>query len=132
MWKPRPTPAWKLPTTEAADPYASLIVTVARNRASDMDSFDGYSFHAKKSMEPKYDSLLPEFCFANNAEFPVKQNPIHRLTEPNFRRARSCDNILDSKSNDFFHGIKNQPKKQVIGFHFGRAFETIVDKEGFK
>ena len=95
-----------------------------------MTFLDDYSIYARESMEFKCESLLPDFSYSSDYQLSARRVGFPQpLKQHNFRRARSCDNILDEEKRDFDEEREQFRKEEVVGFHFGRAFESTIDKE---
>ena len=89
-----------------------------------MHSLDDYSIHARKSTAYKCESLLQEFSYSSECQLSGRiSGPIQH----NFRRARSCDNLLDEEWNQTSN--ENQNEDKACGFHYGRYSRSSFEKE---
>ena len=89
-----------------------------------MNSLDDYSIHARKSMAYKCESLLQEFSYSSECQLSGRLSvPIQH----NFRRARSCDNLLDDEWDQTSNETQREDK--TWGFHYGQHVRSSMDKE---
>ena len=96
-----------------------------------------HDYIGKSSFMPEYKNelVLPDLSYSSDFQFYSKKVALPQsLMQQNFRRARSCDNILDDTNSG--SKVENQSgrSEEVIGFHFGRPFHlnnSSIDKEGY-
>ena len=80
------------------------------------------------------ESWIPDLCYSSDFEVCNREVALPKsLVQQNFRRARSCENLLDDNIMDLKEEVTNE-QREVIGFHFGRPFRPNISttlKEGY-
>merc|ERR1719245_1419891 len=88
-----------------------------------MAALDDYSILARKY---QYQSLHHEFSYSSECKLSDNR-AVYSSNQQNFRRARSCDNILDGEWGGS-EGCRNKRKEEVWGFRYGHHIGSTIDK----